>query len=533
MRELNFCPYEFTKIDMDNLAYELVFPDDWDWKDVREKTVIGTDPIRYIIENDQRRKEFFKREMGSPIIVQEKPVSGEINGFDLLTEYIERKNDKVKKDYEKELLEREKDGGRSPEEDFPSSMKQKCLYRTFEDGMFVFTDKVRTIMYAIPCCPHCHNRLPLGWDMAEDFGAIALMAPSGSGKTTFLLSMMNKDWEAFQELGECEDDRRKIYITPAHSEIDEKDVTYYEMQKNAEAMCKKGGKCQDHTDREHIIPPVFLNVNYHGHTMIIGIYDNAGEELSKMGLMARPNLRKLLKELFAQIYLFDPCDLEIELPIKREETIRRELEDCRVMPIETQGREQRKSNGKRITGKELLKRMDARPVKKGDISRALEVYYKYRNALVKRGCENELKKIYFAGVIIKSDLLENAAEIRERKEYDVLFRREITDNMLDREYIEMMSECVQDMVKEFRLFGRKNIDGFRNDFEEIEEMDANGNRIRQLAISWHCVSALGCDVDTPELHGCGGTLQGEYAPIRVAEPLLACIARHIADNQWT
>ena len=38
--------------------------------------------------------------------------------------------------------------------------------------------------------------------------------------------------------------------------------------------------------------------------MIIGIYDNAGENLQHINIIENPNLRILLDKMFAEMYLF-------------------------------------------------------------------------------------------------------------------------------------------------------------------------------------------------------------------------------------
>ena len=57
---LDFCPFDFNKIDMNNLAYELVFADEWTWEKVKKKTVIGEDPKPFINETDDRRNTHYK-----------------------------------------------------------------------------------------------------------------------------------------------------------------------------------------------------------------------------------------------------------------------------------------------------------------------------------------------------------------------------------------------------------------------------------------------------------------------------------------
>lgn len=178
MNKLNFCPYDFSEIDMDNLAYELTFPRMWSWKDVKEKTVVGTGIKIYISENDDRRDERFKKNTKTEhIILREHFLPGRKNGFKLLKEFIERENAKIVDECEKALEEMELEEGADYDDEFLVLKRQKMLFYNVRDGIDVFEDINRNIIiYAMPCCPHCHNRLPIGWDKAEDFGAVALMA---------------------------------------------------------------------------------------------------------------------------------------------------------------------------------------------------------------------------------------------------------------------------------------------------------------------------------------------------------------------
>lgn len=472
MKKLNFCPYEFQDIDMDNLAYELTFPKKWSWELVKEKTVVGTEQKPYIAEIDDRREVHFRKD-GSVehIVLLEAPRQGRKNGFQILIEYIERENAKNMEKSRKALpaIGTEDD----LDEDiglFVDAKDEKMqLFHVSGERCEEFQDKDgNIIMYAIPCCPHCHNRLPIGWDKAEDFGAIALMAHSGGGKTTFLLSMMNKNWKAFRRLGGYPDNRYKLNITSAHWQHDIKDATYNEMVKNSEEMCKKGGVCQDHTNREYWIPPVFLTVEYYGHTMIVGLYDNAGEELRQMNIRESPNLKMLLDKMYAGMYLFDPNDLNIVLPRRRKENIKQKLEECNLLSIEEQGKLQQNAQGE-VTGRELVERIEILSNEKGDSSRALEVYEAYRSILQQYGYQGQMEKMYFAGIIIKSDLLENIKEIRAKRKYDILFDRKTVKDILDTDSMEMRSELVQEMIKEFQLFESVDIDDFKRDFGEIDE----------------------------------------------------------------
>lgn len=546
---LTFCPYEFIEIDMENLAYELTFPKGWSWDEVKEKTVVGNEKRKFIVENDTRRYEHFKNvSKSSHIVLLENKKKGGKNGFQIFKELIEYNNEKVRMDYVKkssnnelgvkevkkigyldEVVEQDNMYGITGQNDFiyeedgfEGNESKKMLYHRQIEQCDTFVDEHdNIIMYAIPCCPKCHNRLPIGWKQAEDFGAVSLMAPSGTGKTTFLCSMMNRDWHAFQNLSYGGIGR--INITAAHLMNDEADATYAAMKKQAEGMCKTGGQCIQSTDTEHWIPPIFLNVQYEGHTCIIGIYDNSGENLRIMDLIKNPNLRMLLNKMFAEIYLFDPRWLNISLPKERKREIWEKFEECKILSLKEQGEYQVKHAGKNIDAKELLQRQNVKVNGGYKPIDAMEVYRSHLSSMQQNNYLWRLKEMYFLGVIIKSDLLEDIEEIRSRGEYDLLFDRDISDDMLDLNSMEIRSELVQEMIHELRLFGNEDIDKFKEDFGEI---DANGNLTGKKAVSWHCISAQGCGATE------NGTLAGEYAPIRVAEPMVTCIVKFLIDKGW-
>lgn len=512
-KELNFCPYEFLPIDKENQAYELVFPNRWTWERVLKETVVGRIKKRgFISENDKRSEEHFRPnqdEQKQHIILRESDKKGGINGFGQLNAMIKRENEIVEK-----AMEVQEEAGEVYQSDKP-------LYHVVKNGLDTYVDQHHNVvMYALPCCPHCHNRLPLGWNVAEDFCAVSLMAPSGSGKTTYLLSMMSDNWKAFQNLGRLKADGPRLFVTPAHLTEDEKDVTYQDLKKASADMCKnRDGNCPDNTDRGFWIPPVFLNIQYDGHLMIMGIYDNAGENLRGMNLLEHPNLQMLQDQMFAKIFLFDPKLMNREML----ENGRKEREllnmNCQVLTPKEQAVYQREHKGVRLTGDEVLLR--AASSNYADTAGELtEVYDKYLSSMQQNNMLEQLKKKYFFGVIIKSDLLEKEEKIRASRKYDLLFDRSVQKDMLDKNSMEGRENLVEEMIKEFRLFGDKNIDDFKEDFGETEE---------KQAVSWHCISALGCSADDPKE---GGRLKGAYAPIRVAEPLVTCMVKRICENNW-
>jgi len=94
-----------------------------------------------------------------------------------------------------------------------------------------------------------------------------------------------------------------------------------------------------------------------------------------------------------------------------------------------------------------------------------------------------------------------------------LFRNTSVDPSM-KNIVDLTSDTITDMIKEYRLLGNLS----------DAEVDEIGEEYKGL--SWHCISALGCDA---ELHG---ALKGAYDPIRVEEPLIRCIVDRIADNGW-
>ena len=222
------------------------------------------------------------------------------------------------------------------------------------------------------------------------------------------------------------------------------------------------------------------------------------------------------------MYLFDPKYLNIMLPKEKNFVVNQELDKCEIMSIEEQGEYQKNHSRECVLGKDLIHKVKMPTMEKKDVSKVLEVYKNHLAVMQQENCLEHLKEMYFLGIIIKSDLLEETEEIQSRTEYKILFDREIVNDIIDKNMMDMRSELVQRMIKELHLFDNIDIDDFKIDFGEI---DQNKNLMGRQAVSWHCISALGCDTED-------GKLEGNYAPIRVAEPLTVCILKRIADNGW-
>lgn len=529
---LDFCPFDFKKIDMNNLAYELTFPNGWSWERVKRDTVVGEDKKFFINENDKRQTRHYKDDKSvKHIVLLENGKKGGKNGFKIFCEYLEYKKEERKK----ENLDHKGSGG--GDEDFLSKYASEFQaedeegkpsepilleYKKFY-GIDTFVDENGDeVMYAIPCCPHCHNRLPIGWETAEDFAAVSLRAGTGGGKTTFLYSMMQNNWSAFRQLESV--NGKKIHITAAHRNNDPTDSYYNNMCMLAQEMCRDFGKCPGSTQRDKWIPPVFLNVQYGGHTMILGIYDNAGENLEKPDPDKNPQLKMLLDKMFADIYLFDPKNMNLALPGKKEKVRRNYDEDCRMLDIQEQGKFQEEHRDKVITARELLFENKKNTGSEESEANNLTVYDNTLSIRQQYCCLERMKEMYFLGVIIKCDLLEQVEEIKKNHDYDALFERGTPEDLLDLNNMTARSGLIKQMIQERQLLGNRDLESFQAHYGEL--MEDGVTPTGRNAVSWHCVSALGCDAEM------GGKLLGKYRPIRVAEPLVTCILKRIADNKW-
>lgn len=538
--KLDFCPFDFEKIDMDNLAYELVLQDGWTWENVKKKTVVGEAPRRFIIENDIRAKERFNDKSTSErVFLSETGKPGGKNGFKLFCEMIDinnAKEDRLRQEAVSDsgAIVDSLDEDEFDDSDFVGSYDNagygdgskrptKLEHKKNDDGIDVFADENSlVIITALPCCPKCHARLPIGWDIAEEFCAVSLTAPTSGGKTTFLYSMLFNEWEAFQNLGIY--NGKSISITSAHNTHDTSGNYYPQLCAAAEQMCKKGGKCPENTPTSGWIWPVFLKVQYGSSVYIFGIYDNSGENLARPNPDAKQNIRFQINKMNADIYLFDPAYMNIVLPEQKEKAVKKHIDQCKMLELQKQGEYQDSNAGKTISAKELLNSMDARAEKENPSIDIFKVYNSSKNSRQRANCLERMKTdMLFLGVIIKSDLLERAEAVLQHREYEVLFNRDYLSDLLDLDQISSRSALVEEMIDTLQLFGHRNIPDFRLDYGDIDEA---GERTGRESVSWHCVSALGCSTT-----GVAGYLLGDYDPIRVAEPLLTCILKFLA--KWT
>ena len=527
---LNFCPYEadvtqegkeFLEIDMNNLAYELLFMNGFKYENL-EVTVLGPAPS-FIHQSKDARLSNAYLDNSIHYMLWESRNAKTPNGLKQLFAAIDKGNQN-----NRDNMQGAGDVQVDLEESDPEESGGMLRYDEQEDGTYVISysedsgRRRKAIMKAVPCCPSCHKRLPLGWNTADDFFGISLIGRSGGGKTTFLLSLMADNWQALKSLGS------DWQFFAAHDMKKENDSWYHTLIEASKKMCQFQGECPPSTQTGYLVAPVFIAALYNRHKIIIGLYDNSGEVLKSMD----PDDERiaLLSNMFAHIYFIEPDQTRIELPDKKVKHPDTDIKVPELLTLEEQGEFQKNNRGKEISGMELLrpeKTDNARRVRRED---PLRMYRDLRDVYFNNDVLDKLADQHMCCTLIKCDLLENIEEVREMEDADFLFQHGEPDDLLH-ENIQILR---QDILKKFFLnfvFSKeKDLELLSKDFCD--------------SVSLHCISALGCDTNfvaregSIENIGIGEKvdgvyyLEGEYDPIRVAEPLITCIKKRVEENGW-
>lgn len=488
MNKMDFCPYDGKTIDLRNLAYELVFSDEWTWNRVKEDTIVGNSRKLYINENDSRRIRYKDLTEELPVILLESRTAGGKNGIELLCDYI-RQQSPSGSGYAGSYEEKVRDwiGDVKLSADLPvmpgigseRNFDENGLLPLFfsqKDGVYFFTDSFdELIMKAVPCCPHCHRRLPEGWTDADDFLGIAVLAPRDYGKKSFISSLTHNSCEAFDAFTSVSG--RTLMIMESAGDGDDKVFLRASLVNGSESK-----------------------------TLMIGIYDMSGL-LAWDGKFRKDTLgSEIMKRMDADLFMFDIRQMGIPGISSQKKAGRSVFSRCRLMTIKEQADFQKENVGKSIHASEVLKYQghydadeDEGPGIGGFYRHIVEERQKYE-----RG---HLNKMQFIGVITKSDLLE-ARENSGR--FAPLFDRSCDYDMTDVNIMSARSELVQKLIQKYNMLDNKISYGAEYG----------------MSNSWHCISSLGCDALND------GTLTGEYRPIRVTEPVMRCFMRRIAENEW-
>lgn len=505
---MNICPYKFETFDENNLSYEIQFLTGYDI-DYLKKTIIRDCYAELIKkETDDRQVDKLrgnKTAEGNSRYLLKAGEAGRRNQMEVLMETVDKERAAYLARYERSrqrLLNspdiagdgdaKQSAGGKGDEDkdlldmeitEKPAGTK---TYSIAVDGI--------EVMRAYPCCPGCNTMLPLEWFKAEDFCGISMLALVHGGKSTMSLSIIGNNFERLRTPGDG------IVFSPAQKKST--DVFYREKCRDAELLIRE--KKYPIGTQPTYVYPIFVNMDYKGHRMVIGLYDVSGETMMVADSMN--DLVSHLEHMFAHIYLIDPSDMKITL--KDTKSKGKEVKDCRVLDIEEQGELQKNSRGKSVAASSLV-RVQEHTQAKERITNPFSLFFKVVDLLNEAGEMGGIRaRQHMAFSIIKSDLLEAAPEINELPHHDLLFERPECWELWDEDR-NLMREDVVRKVFDKCIMDRAMMDRLAAYFGTV---------------SWHCVSATGCSGE--------GKLEGDYNPIRVEEPLIECIRAKIKKNKW-
>ncbi len=483
MGKPDFCPYDGKTIQYKNLAYELVYPEGWSWQRVKKETVISSKPRIYIMEKTD----------GRVILLANKRKEGE-SGLEHLVEFLTTGDDfeenssgssyehrlkgmysvKLKNPYIHQQGQETKDF----QSDYP-----KHLHMVWQDNIPVFLDESDDpVMYALPCCPYCHRRLPIGWETADDFIGLSLRGPSGSGKTTLLYTLAHDHAAVFGEPFSL--NGKRLYISPAYYPDYEMETEAALFEKRTADMCRENGLLPPSGETSPLFLQAVLEKNSLKKRLIIGIYDTPAKMLAQMqpDLNGKTISGKLSENLYADLFLFDPRELS-GLKVGRSSVSGgARFVKCKVLSPEEQAKEQRYNKGKVIKASELLlARGQTEAIVKSEVPKTMDLYHRLKRFRDARQ-QDHMRHMHFVGILTKCDLL----------------GKDIVD--------------VRTMLRDTHCLEEEDLN--------LPETDYG------LGVSWHSVSALGCDAFEND------HLLGSFAPIRVSEPILTCIENRMRENKW-
>lgn len=546
---LDFCPYEstdkdFLKFDINNLAYEIQFFRGYRL-DMLKETVIGDNYSNYIVEN--KRGAVIFHDQSIHYILRPK-MEQNVSGLEQLMAAINSGNEKryqkkieMKQDLNEDLNE-DLNQDRRDEIFGEKAGRTNSIYEEKEEiglecdfdeatGQYVICSSMdsrwgkQRIMKAVPCCPNCFMPLPVGWLSADEFYPVSLMGKKAEGKTTYLLSLLGNDWEALTSL-----DSGWI-IGPAHEDMEESPQEQeteatapargYEWMKEASVRMIVAGECPPSTPTGFPIKPIFLNIiTSDGHSLIVGMYDNSGENLEEMS-PTNP-MMLLLACMKAHIYFIDPSRTMI--PVKMNETENADdvgWQETTLMTLEEQGQFQiSKQEDLPILAEDLLKEkpsVKSSTKKKKHVDDPLQILRRYQRLLVNMRIVDRMKEQKIYVTLTKCDLLESIPEIKNENYSDILFQR---GNQIT-------------LFKDQKLAREEVIKKIFNDYVFTDPSKEKFLSKNMKSFSYHCISALGCaTVKRIENGEPREYLSEEYDPIRVAEPIAYCIKEKIDELGW-
>lgn len=369
-----------------------------------------------------------------------------------------------------------------------------------EDGQRVALTKI--------VCPECYNVLP-----EEIFELplikIALAANKFGGKTCMALSLFRTLNNPISGGLNSHVERMDfVSMLEANRGMDDE---FSEMLKEF----REDNICPEPTG-QRFIPPVFLKLTWRGRQekeAIVGIYDAAGEILT--GSIRDSELVYYMSYMDGIIYMIEPDKTGIRAGLSNRFLFIKNndsdlfYQNARLLEPEEQMAVQ-SEDSRRITLEEIMEKQSRGGMYSVKDNASMEVLTALRGYVD----DDRLREMHVALTISKCDELRGNHEIDEYNHGNLLF---MDERKMDPNMNSMRDEQL------LRLFSDKvfNLKFFENVFKSY---------------SLHMIAALGCPTEVPkeeeQTRLVKPRLKGDFAPIRVEEPLLKLISIYAEEHGW-
>ena len=395
--------------------------------------------------------------------------------------------------------------------------------RGFEQKTYMYNIKKdgRTWFEIRPCCPKCHTLLPDMWfgDVVKSYLPIALIAGKGGGKTTYMTSLISRNFRTL--LGDMGISKWTIN-TGIQYEVDRlkiQSVRFQNLNKMVQEHCYPAATYS-------AMPPVTLSISRLDESnnivgrMIVSIFDCKGEFFPKLlNDAATADDLAFLTSMNSYIFLMEPKYMEC-IDYKKEDNVKKNdivqnVSDNMIMSVKDQGEFQKQNRGKSIPAIQAAKMSeishDAGDNEEDEFN-VYDVWCAIRDLLAIE--ENELDHIAYT--IVKSDELEEYPEALEKVKgmKDLLTQNGVIDAFNEDNF-----EAVNIIVEEFF---NKIVFSEEHREQYMELLKTMGGK--DVSKSWHCIS-----VARPSERGVQAC---DFKPVRIAEPFARCILTEMEQLKW-
>lgn len=343
-----------------------------------------------------------------------------------------------------------------------------------------------------PCCPRCRTLLPDCWfdETIDDLIPIGLVAPHSGGKTTYMTSLLMGGFvPLLKDIG-----AGRWAVANAISN-EKKYVPIQSVRYDNVARLSKG--LYPLATEKIKLPPVMFQMSSNEKTIIVAIYDCAGELFEFNADSDDDNEEDLifLSHMSSIIYFMEAAQ------IKKDNLSSKFISsEADLQPPDKQGEDQQ-NPGEVVYVRDLLQSSSKKA--------AFDMFMYVQNTLGRmknHRIKSQLSHIAFT--VIKSDELKKISECLPANFSMYLDNPKMQDdkdnkqnNLFKAEYCQSITDDVADFINEF--FG-------------------NGQTIDNLLYGSHFTYSCHCVSVAPKVDRASGK-ECIYRPVRIAEPLAACL----------